>query len=199
MAAEIVFGPGTVFLGDVGTARPEISAAPPNPWRQLGKVGSRSVAPGGVTFTYTPESVEVMTDGATGIRDARITKEGVMISGALIDHELETVALLFNGKTINSTAAAPATGGTKEISIYTGPVAVTEYAVLVEVNDSAYGPSYKSQIWIPRMYVSSPAEMVYTKDNPVQVAFEFKGMEWEAASSSDSRFGSMVHQFAPAA
>ena len=198
MANEIVFGPAELHSADVGTAMPNLSAVPPAAWTKFGAVGKRGIATGGVTVSHTQEFVEVMTDGSSGIRDARLTTEGITVAGAIIDQTLEVVALLLQGKSVATVAAAADVVAAKEIKLYSGPSAVKEYALLVRVDDSAYGSQYDSQLWLPRVYSSSQLEKVITKENPVSVGFEFKVMEWEAATSNDDRFGRWQHQTGPA-
>lgn len=185
---SITTGPVTLYLAPTGETFPAIDATPAGNWEVLGTAGDRDIAEGGVTVTYTPTLMEIMSDGSSGPRDARITAESLVIEGEIIDSSLEELAKLLNDVAVTDTAPGSGVAGHRSITIYKGVGQAARFALLIR-GESPYMDARNLQIELPVVYQSGPIAPVYVKGEPVKYAFSFTALEDPDAGSAATRFG----------
>jgi hypothetical protein len=189
---EIVGQPLTLWLAPVGTAFPDIDAAPGNPWVLVGTSGDRSETEEGVTVTHSQTINKVRAGGSVGAVKAFRPEEDLMFRVTLMDVSLEQYKLAVNGNALTTVAAGAGTVGTKKMGLSRGKD-VTVYALIAR-GVSPYDPTFEAQYQVPRCYVSGSPAIVYRKGQPAGIELTFEALEDLEAASEDERFGSLIAQ-----
>jgi len=185
---EVLVGVGSVYVAQVGTAFPALTATPSASWRDMGETQD------GVTVTPDQTIEEIRTDQRTGAIDAVRTEEFVLVETKLVQHSMENLADSM-GVSVIDTAPGSGAIGTRELPLYRGGW-VNKYAMLYR-GKSPYG-DYPAQFEIPRGYFGGATELPFAKDTNTPVPVEFHALEDLNAASEAERFGRVVAQDAPA-
>lgn len=185
----VLMGVGKLYVAPVGTAFPEVNAAPGGSWTNLGYTVD------GVTITKGQSIEEVSSDQETGPVKARRTEETLVVETKLLEATLENLGKLL-ALTVTDTAPGAGSIGTRKVGLYQGGL-VTEYAFLFR-GDSPYGASYPAQYEVPRGYFTGDIGIEHTKDGAVVFPCEFHALVDPDAASEDEKFGRLVAQDAAA-
>ena len=195
---EIIGAPLTLWLAPVGTAFPEISAAPAAGWVKIGTNGDRSYEAGGVTVTHGKTYDKVRTAGASGPIKAFLNEEDLMFGVTLLDVSLEQYQFALNGNTITTVAAAAGQPGTKKIGLSESVGRTKEYALLAR-GLSPYNELLAMQYCVPRCYQAGAPAPVYRKGGTgAALALSFEALENLAATNEEERFGYFLAAHTPA-
>lgn len=171
---EIIAGPVDVYVAPLATAFPTISAAPSGSWVKLGASGSKDLDEAGVTVRSEQDTEEVYGLGATGALKAFRVRERLIVEFILHDATLEAYSAAWNSAAITTLAGPPAE---KTIPILRGPT-VTSRALLIRGVLSPYVDSANNSQWdIPNVYQKGDPETVYSKGEPVGLAFSFFALQ----------------------
>lgn len=172
---ELVSGPVSLYVADVGTAAPEVSATPPAAWSLLGTNGDENISEDGVTvdFEETIERQRVL--GSTGVKKLFRTEEDLMVSCTLLDVSAETYARVLNNAAITDVAAAVGTAGRREFDLLRGSD-IAETAILVK-GFSPYAANMSAQYWIPRAYIGLTGGPTYQKGDAAGLEVEIVVIE----------------------
>jgi len=189
---EIIGTPLVLYLAPEGTAFPALGEEPAEPWVKVGTNGAANYDDTGVTVEHG-ETIEVARPaGTTGAVKAWRTEENLTIGVTLWDLTLEQYAKALNDATVNTTAAAAGTPGTKAIGLSQG-LEVRTHALLAR-GVSPYGPQWQAQYEVPRCYQSGNPNPAYRKGNPAGLALQFAALEDLEAASEAERFGRLIAQ-----
>lgn len=168
---EIVGAPYTVWVADVGTAVPDIDAAPAVGWTKLGTSGALNYDEDGVTVSHG-QNIETFTPaGGTTPRKAFRTEEAITVSLKLADLSPEQYARILNDAAITTVAAGVGVPGEKSFSIYQGPTVAT-MAMLVR-GPSSVDDALNAQYELASVYQSGEPEPQYTKGQVALLDCEF--------------------------
>ncbi len=191
---EIICAPLTVYIAPVGEAFPDVDEVPAGNWLKLGTSGDKNITEEGLTVQH-PQALEYFRMfGSTGPRKVTRTEEDFILSFMLADLTLEQYAHILNTKTVTDTPAASGTPGYREISLHRGRT-VTQRALLVR-GASPYLDDGNSQYQVPIVVHSGSPEVVYAKDAPAALLFEFTALE--DPNDDDYPFGKLLAQDADA-
>lgn len=172
---EIVGGAGTVYLGPVNEARPDLNDAPAGNWVQLGTTGVENYAPSGIVVT--PSRTMTPWYGLSSKRQkAFLSEQSLMVSVTVHDLTSEELAKAFNDATVTDTAPNTGTAGVRDFDLALSDV-IPELGILVRFDFSPYMASGKSQFWIPRAYRESVNALTYVKEGPTGWELVFQTME----------------------
>ena len=185
---EILTGPAKIYFAAIGETFPDIDDSAVTGFTSLGETD------GGVSITFEQTTEEVRVDQRTGPVKVTRSEEGIVITTNLVVASLENLATLMQ-TSVTEVSAGSGVPGTKTIGMYRGGD-VTERAFTIS-GESAYG-AYPSQYELPRGYISGNMEMAHTKDGVTVLPVEIHVLEDLSASSTDERFGRLVHQTAAA-
>lgn len=192
---EIIAAPYELWIAAVGTAFPDVDAAPAAGWTKVGTLGKRNYDEEGVTVQHS-ETIETFTPaGATGPVKAFRTAEGLVISLTLADLSLEQYAHALNQNAITDVAAGAGTAGTKTIGLTRG-LDVARRALLLR-GESPYGDAMAMQYEVPIAFQSGSPEPSFRKGEPAMLALEFTALEDPGAATEAQRFGRLKAQTAP--
>lgn len=194
----IIGAPLTLWVAPVGTAFPEIDAAPGVGWTKVGTDGDRSYENSGVTTTHRKTYDKVRTAGASGPVKAFLSEEDLMFGVTLLDLSLEQYQLALNGNTV--TTVAPATGqpGTKKIGLSEDVGRTREYALLAR-GLSPYDEALAMQYCVPRCFQSGAPAPVFRKGGTgAGLALQFEALEDLEAANAQERFGYILAAHLPA-
>lgn len=179
---EIMAGPVEVYLAPVGTAFPDISAAPSGSWILLGTTGSKNYDDEGVTIAHEQTVEEFIPVGLTGARKAFRTEESIVISLNVVDISAAQYAKVMNGATVTDTAAGVSIGGNLNFPLYRG-LTVATFAMLMRGSESAAAvaatDNFNTQWEVPIVYQNGNPEPVMKKGEPFALACEFRAL-WDA-------------------
>jgi len=100
----------------------------------------------------------------------------MMISFSLMDLSLEQYRNVLNHNAINAVAAASGTPGYKALAIARGGD-ITQRAMLIRADASAYGDGYKMQYEIPRVVNVGEPNIIGKKGEPALLLCEFRAIE----------------------
>jgi hypothetical protein len=182
----------TLWLAPVGTAFPDIDAAPASPWVLVGTSGDRSETEEGVTVTHSQTLNKVRAGGSVGAVKVFRPEEDLMFRVTLMDVSLEQYKVAVNGNSLTTVAAGAGTPGTKSMGLSRGKD-VTLYALIAR-GVSPYDPTFEAQYQVPRCYVSGSPAIVYRKGQPAGIELTFEALEDLEAVTEDERFGSLIAQ-----
>lgn len=172
---EIVASPLEVWVAPVGTAFPDVDAAPGVGWFRLGSSGNKNYGDEGVTVGHE-QTVEVFRGaGSTKPRKAWRTEEDVTFSFTLVDVSAAQYAKILDDAAVTTTAAAAGTPGTDRFSLDKG-VEVGQYALIargVSPEDEAFAAQYQ----VPRCMQSGSPAPQYGKTGPAGLECEFRTLE----------------------
>lgn len=189
---EIVGAPYTVYTAPVGTAFPDIDAAPGVGWVLLGTSGAKNYDEDGVTVSHG-QNIETFTPAGTTVpRKAFRTEEDAKVSLKLADLSPAVYAKVLNDATVTTVAAGAGTPGEKSFSIVQG-VNVATLALLVR-GPSSVDDSLNAQYELPSVYQSGEPEPQFTKGQVALLEVEFTIID--AAGSGNA--GTLRIQTAPA-
>ncbi len=185
---EIMTGVGRLYIADVGTAFPAVTATPGAGWRDLG------LTQDGVTVTMEQEIEQIFVDQENGpVKEGR-TQETMMIATALAEATLENLADIL-GQTVTTVAPGAGTIGTKEVLLRRGATIAT-FALLFR-GESAYG-NWPAQYEVPRGYFGGNLEMEDTKDGNRKYNIEFVATVNKNGATDVEKYGRLVMQSAAA-
>jgi hypothetical protein len=163
MSVSIVVRPFEVYVANVGTTFPAISAAPGSGWTLISSSDRQD--DDGLTITIS-QNVEMFRGQNTGPLKAWRTEETVEIEFNLADFTAEVLAAAL-GTTV--------TTGSGEVSVamFRG-ITMTERALLIRgTGASPYDNTKNAQYEIPRAVVSGEPELVHSKSGPVIVKLKY--------------------------
>ena len=189
---EMVSAPMTLYVAPEQTLAPDLSGAPPSPWRFLGISGSRSLSDDGLTLGFSETMESQRTLGSTGVAKLFRSEEDLMISFGLLDVTVETFADAFSGLSVTEIAAASGTAGYRKVNLLRG-FNVLNQAFLVR-GFSPYGDGMEAQYWVPKGYASFSGDLNYTKGGAAMIPMEIMAIE-----DLTYGYGEYHGQFAPAA
>lgn len=195
---EIIHGPIEVYIAPTGTAFPDVDEAPSGSWTLFGASGAKNIDNEGLTISH-PQTIErdaFRMLGTTGARKAVRTDEDLMIAFTLYDLTAEMYSYALNGNAVLDTAAGAGTPGTRIVNLHQG-ADVAVYALLVRGEKSPYGDGWNMQYCVPVCYQNGSPEVVYSKDGPAGLAFEFVALEDPDAVEGEE-FGYLEEQDATA-
>ena len=172
---ELVSGPITLYTAPVGTAAPEVSAAPPSPWEVLGTSDGDNISEDGVTVEFDETTEGQRTLGSTGLKKLFRTEEDVMVSCTLLDVSAETYAKVLNDAPVTTVAAAAGTAGVRQFNLLRG-LTVRENAILAK-GYSPYEADQSAQYWIPRTYIGLSGGPTYQKGEAAGLEVEIMAIE----------------------
>jgi len=197
-AQEIIATPIEVYTAPIGEAFPSIDTEPPGGnWTLLGTNGSRNYDEEGVVVEHTESVEDFRMLGSTGILKSVRTEEGLTIRLTLRDLTLEQLKFALNANTVTTTAAGAGQPGERDIDLYKGRT-ISEFALLVRGDFSAYADGFNTQFEVPRVRLGGEPEVTYEKGTPAGVEIEFVALEDENASTDADRFGKLRVQEAAA-
>jgi hypothetical protein len=185
---EIITGVGRLYIAPVGTAFPDLDAAPAAPWRDVGDTQD------GVTVTLDETIDDIITDQSHGSVKSSRSEESLVIETKLAHATLENLADVL-GTTVTDTPAGVGTIGTRKVGLYRGQVVATH--ALIFRGNSAYG-DWPSQYEVPVGSFQGAVEMADTRDGNRQIAVEFHAKVDPDATSEDEKFGRLIMQDAEA-
>lgn len=191
---EVIAHPLEIYLAPVGTAFPDVSAAPDASWTLLGTSGDENYDEDGVTVTHEQTLEEWTPAGSTGPRKVFRTGERLVIAVPLADLSAEQYARVLNDATITQDAAGVGTAGVDRFGLSQGHTVAT-FALLARGKSPA-GDSFDAQYQVPRCYQGANQEPQFQKGNPALLACEWTALEDLDAASEATRFGELIIQTA---
>jgi hypothetical protein len=193
---EIIAAPFTVYLAPRGEAFPDVDDSPSGTWFKLGSSGAKNYGEEGVTVGHSQTLEQFRTLGSTGPVKAFRTEEGLTIGLMLHDLSLEQYRRALNDLSVETTAASSGVPGSKALPLLRGST-VAEYALVLRGDVSPAGEGFAMQYQVPRVFVSSEPEVLFTKGEPAGLSIEFTAIEDQNASQGEE-FGKLVIQTADA-
>lgn len=160
------------WIAPVGTAKPDLDAAPAGDWVALGATD------GDQTFRIMGEYTDFKDNESTAPRKHIRPEEGVEVVASLVNLTLEDKAYI---RSMAATAVVTASSGAlnvKRLSNKRG-FSPTRYSLLarggaIESNTmSPYG-AWPAQLWIPQGVFDGESEEVYAKDGSPAVEFTYR-------------------------
>ena len=193
---EIVVAPIDVYIAPVGEAFPDVDETPAGNWVLIGTNGKESYAESGVMVDH-PQTIDpTRVLGATAPVKFTRSSEDLMVGFTLFDLKPIEYARLLNENAVTSTAAASGTPGHDDVNIYRG-LDVAQRALLLRIIASALGLTFESQYEFPIMVQDGSPQLVYVKNAPVGLQFQFKGV-MDLAAAAGEELGKLVVQDAVA-
>ena len=194
---EVVWGPGDIWVAEVGTDFPDVDADPTAAWQLLGISEGRSFTDGGITIGETPAFAYSKGEGESLDTDGRVTGLEVMLSGELKDMRLASFRVVM-GKVagdIVEVAAASGTIGYQTLQAYRPIGQAPRFACLVRFMDNPYDKVYAGiQREFPVMMSIGAVTTPWTVSNPTPWPFEFKLLGDRSKSDIDESAGAWVVQ-----
>ncbi|MFN3990054.1 MAG: hypothetical protein ACK4IS_07330 [Erythrobacter sp.] len=188
---EIIAAPLTLWLAPVGTAFPELGAAPGAPWFKIGTNGDKNYEQGGVTVTHSASYNKVRPAGATGAVKAFLNDEDLMFAVTLLDISLDQYRTALNNNPITTVAAGVGTPGTKRVGLSHGMAPVNEYALLARGQSPEF-EGLQMQYCVPRCFQSGAPAPQFRKGEPAALTIQFEALENMTAANEQERFGFMI-------
>jgi hypothetical protein len=189
---EVIAAPYTIYIAPIATAQPDVSQVPPVAWKKLGTSGNLNYDDSGVTITHDQTVVEWTPVGLTAPRKAFRTEEHVIVEFNLIDMTAAQYAYILNNATVATVVAGVMIGGASKVPLLQGPD-VAQWALLARSDQSAAGPAWNSQYYIPVVFQNAAPAPVYKKGDPAGLKCEFRAL-YDATNG----FGQYVSQTATA-
>ncbi len=186
MALEIIMAPFDVYWAPVGEAFPVVEVAPVGNWLVLGTSLAERTNEDGVTVTMEADYEEFRAAGTSSPIEASRTSESLMVNLILHDMQPEMLRLVLNQNAVTSVAAGGGFAGFDHIDLERGPGKVNEIALLVRGTSPQFATG-NSQFEVPRCYVSSSPELVFTKGVATGIEMTFNALR-DAASPFTGRF-----------
>lgn len=183
---EVMATPFEVWVAAIGTAFPNINAAPSASWTKLGTNGSRSMDEDGVTVRKAQTLNYQKVAGSTSPVKAFRTDEDLIVQFSLVDVTAEMMSYVLNGNAVTDVAATATVGGYRHVSLYRGQE-VTEYALLIRGDKSPYGEGWNSQYEIYRGVIDGTPEPQYNKGPAAMLRFEVHAL-YSESNSGTGRF-----------
>jgi len=195
---EIIAAPFTVYAAPVGTAFPNVDAAPGASWTKVGTSGALNYDDGtGVTVEHSQTIVEFRALGDAGTRKVFRTEEVQKVKLKLMDITLEQYKLALNSNSVTTVSAGSGTPGYKKLGLSRG-FSVATMALLIRGNVSAYGDQWYMQYELPIAAQTGSPTVVHKKSEPVGLELEWTSLVDSGAASDAERFGRLVIQNATA-
>lgn len=196
---EVLGMPGEVYIADVGTAFPDIDAAPGVGWTLLGTAGNLNYTQDGIKVSNSQSTSVFRALGDAGPRKVFRTEEDLKIALEIADMTLEQYKQALNGNSITASTGVAGTADYKKIGLSRG-LTIDTSALLIRIpGGSPYIADGNSQFEIPQAQQIGSAEPVFRRDGPALLAFEWMALVDPNAASDDERFGRFVAQTAASA
>ncbi len=164
---EILVGPASIWVAPVGTAFPDVDAAPAVDWVSLGKTD------GGVTVTHMRETAEHMVDQSAMPQKMTLTSRRESIKFKIAEITPETYATVIDDATVTTVPAASGVAGEKSFPL--GANSLPCMALLLR------GPSPVMDAYMQYEYAvvhpTGDVELAFTKDGKTVLPVEFRAME----------------------
>jgi len=170
---EVIAAPLTVYVAPVGTAKPNVNAAPAGAWVKLGTAGNKNYSTKGVVVTHNQTIVKWRPAGSTGHRKAWRTEEFISVELELIDLTAEQYAQVMNSMTVTTQAGPPAI---KFFSLQQGAT-IAQVALLAR-GISPINDTIAAQYFIPiAVQTESPSPAYVGEGVPAMLAIKFDSLE----------------------
>lgn len=167
---SILVGPVTIYVASEGAAKPNVEDTPPSAtWSELGE---SLYSEDGVQVQYNQTFNEEMIDAETApVEVFRSTVED-MITVTVKDLSMAMLSRALNGVAIATSAPSATVVGRQTLNPARDNL-VTKYSALIRGRSPA-DRDFPSQMYWPRVYVSSNAEMTFTKSTAAMIPVTFK-------------------------
>ncbi len=190
---DIIAGPVDVYCAVVGTAFPDVSAAPASAWKKLGTSGTSSQDESGVTVSHSQTIDQIRVAGVTGPVKAVRSASDLVISVSLLDISPEEYRRVLNDVTVASVSPGSGVGGQKKIGLsYGGSLDVALYALIIRGSQSTEATAMNMQYQCPKVYQSGSPSVTFSKSASV-LAVEFTAI-YDISAASGAEFGTMIMQ-----
>lgn len=194
----IVAAPFEIWIAPVGESFPLIDAAPAGNWVKLGTSGVYSMSEDGVTIQKNQTISPVYVLGMTTPIKAFRSQETLQISFTLFDITLENYKNLINGGTVTDSPESSGVAGYRSLDLV-GGFDVFQRALLARgLKGSPYLADVHCQYQIPVVYQNSSPSVVYKKDAPAGLSFEYMALADPSRANDLKAFGTFIAEDAAA-
>lgn len=175
--AEVVGTPYSVYVAPVGTAFPNIDAAPSTAWTQLGVNGINNQGANGVVVNLGETVSDFVPAGSTLPVKSWRTDEAMSVAFSLVDMTIEAMSTILDNALITTVAATTAVGAYKSIKLKRG-INVATWALIVRgLSPYDDGTGLNAQYNFTRVSQAGSQAPTYVKGTPSELAVEFKIMD----------------------
>ena len=158
---ELIAGPITLYVADMGQAQPEISeATPPSPWTVLGA----NINDGGVTFEHSETITEYSPLQTAATTKLFREREMLNLTCQIDDLSTEVWARIANGASVSTQAAGSGTGGYQSFRVGAG-FTLRYYTLLIR-GTSPEDNALNLQAYAPNAYLSWTGGPTFVKGEP---------------------------------
>lgn len=192
---EIIGNPAQIYIAQIGTAFPLVSAVPAAAWVLLGKLGNRNTSGDGVKVMHSQKIEFIRPDGATGPVKAFRSEEDLALEITLWDLTVEAYTYALNGVVASVVNAATGIPGSKSLALGRGSD-VQQFAALCR-GPSPYADGMNLQFEVPVVVQAGNASPVFKKATPAGLLLHWQAME-DPNQSGLNRFGTLRAQTAAA-
>jgi len=180
---EVVAAPLTIWLALVGTAFPEIDAAPGVGWEKLGTEGDMNYDESGVSVSHA-ETVNDFTPAGSTMPSKRFrTGEDFLIKLNLVDLSPDVYAKVMNNATVTDTPASSGVAGKAAFSLFRGDQ-VNSFAVLAR-GLSSVDNTLNMQYRFSKAFVSVNGDITWNKGVPAMLPLEIQAIRHSSADVID--------------
>lgn len=172
---EIIAKPLTLYLAPVGTAFPNIDAAPAAAWVKVGTSGDKNYEEDGVTVSHDQSIEGFRPAGGTGLRKVFRTEEDLAIGVTLADLSPDQYAKAINNAAVTTVAAATGVAGQKHFSLQRG-LEVALFALLAR-GKSTVNDAFNAQYEVPIAYEGGSPAPVHSKGAAAGLELSFMAIE----------------------
>ena len=158
---EILAYPLQVYTAIVGTAFPNVDAAPAVAWTLLGNAGDNNYDDTGVVMSHAETTFDFTPAGSTMPTKRFRTGENLLTKLNLVDLSAAGYAMAMNNAAITTVAAGVGIAGTETFDLFRG-TSVAEYAVLMRCPSPADN-NLTMQYQIPKAFISVNGDVTFNK------------------------------------
>ena len=157
---ELIAGPLTLYVADMGQGHPEIGEAPPSPWALLGA----NISDGGVTFEHSETVNEYSPLHTPATTKLFREREMLNLTCQVDDLSAEVWARIANGASVTTQAAQSGAGGYQSFRVGAG-FTIRYYSLLIR-GTSPEDNALNLQALAPNAYISWTGGPTFVKGEP---------------------------------
>jgi len=166
---EILTGPATIYLGEVGVDAPLIDVVPdPEDWVDVGDTE------GGVSVDISQDTTELSTDQKIAAVKIIRTGEGITVTFSMAEATLENLALILDGLEVTVVPPGKGTAGYRHFNLARGAGPMKQHGLLIR-GPSPYG-DYNMQFLFAQVVMTGAPKIALVKDDKVVFDTEWKAL-----------------------
>lgn len=172
---EILAARFNLYWAAYGSTVPGLHETPTTPWTLLGTNGYQNYTTDGLVVSAPFSKEEFRSLGHGGVAKVFLNQEDVMVRVTIADMTLAQAKVAFNNNTVTENVASGGNPGYYDMGMSRGLNLTPLSIIALSTEGSPYG-NLRARFVVPKCVQTSSPEMVFRRNGPALIAFEFQAL-----------------------